>query len=145
MFLADLLLQVRLDLSILGKPLLLDLRKNQLSIECDFKPAPSRRDQRERFDILFEGFQNLFRQTDGFVLVASLSAVFNFDFHFDLLFRWLVLPPGKAACSRWKRGRYVILSQIGPPLSEYVVQVDVLQAAPNSECHLTKKCQLINI
>ena len=138
MFLADFFLDVRLDFSILGKALFLELRVNQLSIECDFKPAAARRDQRKRFDIHFEGFQNLIRQTDGLVFVASLSTIFNLDLHFYLL------PIRLVATSRIRKptSRFVRVRSIRRPsslLSEYAVQDQVLQAA-DSYRRLTGNC-----
>ena len=72
---------MRLNLTILGEALFLKFRVDELPIQCDFKPSAARGNQRERFDVLLKGFQELIRQTDGFVLIASLGAVFDFKLH----------------------------------------------------------------
>ncbi len=79
--LVDFLLQVRLDLCVLGEALFLELRVNEIPVEGHLKAAPTRWDQRECFNVLLECFQNLVRQTDGLVFVASLCAVFDFELH----------------------------------------------------------------
>ena len=78
---SDLLLQVRFYFVILGKPLLLQLGVDEVSIHRDFEPSSARRNERERLDVLLEVLQQLFRQTDGFLFVASLGTVFDLYLH----------------------------------------------------------------
>jgi hypothetical protein len=79
--LCQLLLKVRLDFVVLWKTALLELRVDEVAVEGDFESTTTRWDECKCFDILLEGFQQLFRQTDGFFFVASLRAVFDLQFH----------------------------------------------------------------
>ena len=54
-------------------------RIDLFAIDDHFKRAATRRDERERFDRLFEP-QQFLRQTDGMRLVISSGAIFDFDF-----------------------------------------------------------------
>jgi len=51
----------------------------QFSIGADFKGAPARRNEGERFDAFAE-FKNFGRQTDGLRRVVSNDAIFDRDF-----------------------------------------------------------------
>ena len=53
----------------------------QFTICADFKSAPARRNERERFDAFAE-FKNFGRQTDGLRRVVSNDAIFDRDFGF---------------------------------------------------------------
>ena len=51
----------------------------QFAIGADFKSAPARRNERERFDAFAE-FKDFGRQTDGLGRVVSNNAIFDRDF-----------------------------------------------------------------
>ena len=79
--LLQLLCQVRLDLVVLGESPFLHLAVDKVTIDGDLESASIRRNQDEGFDVDLELFQQLFRQTGGSFLVASLGAVFEFELH----------------------------------------------------------------
>jgi len=58
-----------------------------LPIHDDLKYATACRDQAERFDILFQS-QKFLRQTDGFGLVISNTAILDDDFYVHWLLTW---------------------------------------------------------
>ena len=60
-----------------------DFGMEQMSIDAHFKSAAARRDQVKDRDLLFE-FEDLDRQTDGFWLVVSDSAILDDDFGFHV-------------------------------------------------------------
>ena len=64
-----------------GKLVRFEFRVNQLAVDFQFEAAASRGNQCERFDLLFERFEQQVRQTDGFRLVSSHGAVAKFNFH----------------------------------------------------------------
>jgi len=63
----------------------LELGMKYLPIHDDLKCAAARRHQAKRFDILFQS-QKFFRQTDGFGLVISNTAILDDDFYAHWLF-----------------------------------------------------------
>ena len=63
----------------------MDFGVDKLTVQGYFEAPSTRRNQCERFNVLLEGFQDLVRQTDGLVFVASLRAVFDLQFHCSLL------------------------------------------------------------
>ena len=70
-----------MNLAVLRKALGLVLRKNPGAVHGDFKASTGGRQQVQRFDLMFELKQQLFRQTDGVRLVVSGGAVFDGNCH----------------------------------------------------------------
>ena len=56
----------------------------EVPVETQFETAPVRRDQFEAFELRFVLRQDFGRQTDGLRLVASLSAIFQGNFHVQI-------------------------------------------------------------
>ena len=71
------------DFAVFGKAALLDFGEDQFSVDAEFKASFVRGNQREAGDVLLVFYENLFRQTDGFGLVASGRAVNQFQLHGD--------------------------------------------------------------
>jgi hypothetical protein len=57
------------------------LREDLAVVHHDLEDAPSRRDERQVLQILFELLQDALRQTDGSRCVPSNGAVFDRDLH----------------------------------------------------------------
>lgn len=79
--LSGLLLQCGLDLPIVGKDAGFELGVNFCPVDNDLEPAVVIRDQGQSLNLLFVADQYIFRQTDGFGLIASRCAIFNLDIH----------------------------------------------------------------
>ena len=69
------------DFLVFRKPARLQLRKNLLAIDVDFKTAAVGRNKNESLDLIFQFGNEFFGQTDRFGLVVSNLAVNDFDFH----------------------------------------------------------------
>ena len=69
------------DFAVFGKAALLDFGEDQFSVDAEFKTSFVRGNQREAGDVLLVFYENLFRQTDGFALIASGRAVDQFQSH----------------------------------------------------------------
>jgi hypothetical protein len=74
------------------------LRVDELAVDDDLEDAASRRDEEELGDGVFELLEDLGRQTDGLIEVASNRAVFDRDLH-DVVAR-----PASSEASRTGRG-----------------------------------------
>ena len=79
--LSGLLLQSSLDFPIVGKDAGFELGVNLCSVDNNLEAAVVIRDQGQSLNLLFVVGQYIFRQTDGFRLIASLCAIFNLDIH----------------------------------------------------------------
>ena len=79
--LSGLLPQRGLNLPIVGKDAGFELGVNFCPVDNDLEPAVVIRDQGQSLKLLFIAGQYVFRQTDGFGLIASYCAIFNLDMH----------------------------------------------------------------
>ncbi len=79
--LSGLLLQRGLDFPIVGKDAGFELGVNFCPVDNDLKAAVVIRNQGQSLNPLFVVSQEIFRQTDGFGLIASRCAIFNLDVH----------------------------------------------------------------
>jgi hypothetical protein len=70
------------NFSVIRESACLELRKNQLAIDADFKAAAIGWNKSESFDSGFQVRDQLFGQTDRLGFVLSNLAVDNFDFQF---------------------------------------------------------------
>jgi hypothetical protein len=68
-----------------GKLASIEFRVHKIAVERELEAPAGCRDQLQLADLLFVGCQEFARQTDGLRLVVSHRAVFQFDFHHDLL------------------------------------------------------------
>jgi hypothetical protein len=59
----------------------LSLRPDQIAIDLDLERPSTGRDERKRRDPVLLVFQQLRRQTDGFICVVSGDAVLDLDVH----------------------------------------------------------------
>ena len=80
-WLSGLLPQRGLDFPIVGKDAGFELGVNFCPVDNDLEPAVVIRDQGQSLNLLFVVGQYIFRQTDGFGLIASRCAIFNLDIH----------------------------------------------------------------
>ena len=78
---ARLLLQCGLDCSVVGKDAGFELGVNLCPVDNDLEPTVVIRDQGQALHLLFIMGQYVFRQTDGFRLIASRRAIFNPNIH----------------------------------------------------------------
>ena len=69
------------------------LRVHQVAVHNHLISTTPRRDDLQIRDLLFELFEQAFRQTDGSRCIASLSAVFDRYLHGPILFAVLVYVP----------------------------------------------------
>ena len=69
------------DFVVFGKTTLRDFGENQFVVDTEFEASPIRGNQREAGDVFLVLYENLFRQTDGFVFVASGRTVDQFQSH----------------------------------------------------------------
>ena len=79
--LGGLLLQGGLDFPIVGKDAGFEFGVNLRPVDNDLKPPVVIRDQRQTVNPLFIAGQYIFRQTDGFRLIASRRAILNPNIH----------------------------------------------------------------
>ena len=70
----------------LGEPIALQLGEDQIAIDLDLKTATGTGVQFKVANLLFVGFEQGGRQTDGLGLVVSHGAVLNGNNHEVLLF-----------------------------------------------------------
>ncbi len=69
------------DFAVFRKAALLFFGEDQFSVDTELKASFVGGNQREAGDVLLVFYENLFRQTDGFVLIASGRAVDQFQSH----------------------------------------------------------------
>lgn len=74
------------ELGLLGEFARLELRIHQITVDRELETTAARRNQFERCDFLFIGFEQPARQTDGLRLVVSHRAITKLQLHIGLLF-----------------------------------------------------------
>ncbi len=79
--LSDLSLQCGLDFPIIGKDAGFELGVNFCLVDNDLEPPVIVWDQGQTLNLLFIAGQYVFRQTDGFRLIASRCAILNSNIH----------------------------------------------------------------